>query len=505
MTMLMQANLPMSRSYDALQVALSVVIAVSASYAALDLAGRVTAARGRFQLIWLTAGTVSLGIGFWAMHYTGMLAFRLPMAVRYHWPTVLLSLLVGMLCSGFALMLVSRRRRMGRVYTLLGSVILASGIAALHHTEMKAMRFAGVCHFNSHRMIPSVVLAIGFSVAALWLGFYFRDEPKGMVWRKLGAASVMGGAIAAMHYSGMAAVSFVPFPLSPVLSHTVSVSSLGALGISTITLLVLGLAVLSCAVDRRFDERKLELALSQAQVEVAHLGRVGLLGELAASIAHEVNQPLSGITLNAGASLQWLSMEPPKLAEARQALSNVQREAKRASDIIARIRAMLKKVTPERTLVDANEVVGQVLSLVASELTKAGVTVKTELTPGKAYVRGDRVQLQQVLLNLVVNAIEAMSATNAPRELLIKTLNVGDRVVVQVEDTGPGLDAAQAKHFFEPFYTTKSKGLGMGLSISRSIIESHGGHLSTRPRPSRGTIFEFTLPAANVLEENVAS
>lgn len=503
MTMLMQANLPMSRSYDALQVALSVVIAVSASYAALDLAGRVTAARGRFQLIWLTVGTVSLGIGFWAMHYTGMFAFRLPMVVRYHWPTVLLSLLVGMLCAGFALMLVSRR--LGRVHILIGSVILASGIAGLHHTEMKAMRFAGVCHFNSHRMVPSVLLAIGFSVAALWLGFYFRDEPKGMVWRKLGAASVMGGAIAAMHYSGMAAVSFLPFPLSPVLSHTVSVSSLGALGISAVTLLVLGLAVLSCAVDRRFDERKLELALSQAQVEVAHLGRVGMLGELAASIAHEVNQPLSAITLNAGASLQWLSTEPPKLAEARQALSNVQREAKRASDIIARIRAMLKKVTPERALVDANEVVGQALSLVASELTKAGVTVKTELAPGTAYVRGDRVQLQQVLLNLVVNALEAMSGTNAPRELLIKTLNVGDRVAVQVEDTGPGLDATQAKHVFEPFYTTKSKGLGMGLSISRSIIESHGGHLSTRPRPSRGTIFEFTLPAANVLEENVAS
>ena len=230
-----------------------------------------------------------------------------------------------------------------------------------------------------------------------------------------------------------------------------------------------------------------------------------MLGELAASIAHEVNQPLSAITLNASASLQWLSMEPPKLAEARQALSNVLQEAKRASDIIARIRAMLKKVTPERALVDANEVVGQVLSLVASELTKAGVTVKTELAPGTTYVRGDRVQLQQVLLNLVVNAIEAMSGTNAPRELLIKTVNIGDRVVVQVEDSGPGLDAAQAKHVFEPFYTTKSKGLGMGLSISRSIIESHGGHLSARPRPAPGTIFEFSLPAANVLEEKVAS
>ncbi|MCU1271661.1 MAG: histidine kinase [Acidobacteriaceae bacterium] len=500
----MQANLPMTSSYDALQVALSVVIAVSASYAALDLAGRVTVARGRLQLIWLLGGTISLGIGIWAMHYTGMFAFRLPMAVSYHWPTVLLSLLVGMLCSAYALMLVSRRR-MGRIYALLGSIVLGIGMAGLHHTGMRALRFSGVSHFNMHRMIPSVLLTIGFSFAALWLGFLFRDEPKGMVWRKLGGAAVMGAAITGMHYTGMKAVTFLPFPSSPVLSHTISVSSFGALGISTVTLLVLGLAVLSCEVDRRFEERKLELALSQAQVEVAHLGRVGMLGELAASIAHEVNQPLSAITLNASASLQWLSMEPPKLVEARQALSNVLREANRASEIIARIRAMLKKVTPERALVDANEVVGQVLSLVASELTKAGVTVKTEFAPGTTYVRGDRVQLQQVLLNLVVNAIEAMSGTNAPRDLLIKTENIGDRVVVQVEDSGPGLDAIQAKHVFEPFYTTKSKGLGMGLSISRSIVENHGGHLSTRRSPSHGTIFEFTLPAANVLDEKAAS
>ena len=207
----MQANLPMTSSYDALQVALSVVIAVSASYAALDLAGRVTAARGRLQLIWLLGGTISLGIGIWAMHYTGMFAFRLPMAVSYHWPTVLLSLLMGMLCAAFALTLISRRR-MARVYALIGGVILGIGIAGLHHTGMRAMRFAGACHFNIYGMIPSVLLAIGFSVAALWLGFYFRDEPKGMVWRKLGAASVMGGAIAAMHYTRHGGGEFSTLP-----------------------------------------------------------------------------------------------------------------------------------------------------------------------------------------------------------------------------------------------------------------------------------------------------
>ena len=194
----MLANEVMLSSYDQLQVALSVLIAVSASYAALDLAGRVTAARGLTRSAWLTGGAVSMGIGIWAMHYIGMLAFRLPVPVSYHWPTVLLSLLAGISCSAFALMLVSRQRMSFR-YAVIGSLIMGSGIAALHYIGMAAMRLAAICQFDHLVVTLSVLLAIVFSLAALWLAFYFREEHKGMLWCKVGGAVIMGGAISAMH------------------------------------------------------------------------------------------------------------------------------------------------------------------------------------------------------------------------------------------------------------------------------------------------------------------
>ncbi len=496
MAIVMPPNQPMPITYDALQVALSVLIAISASYAALDLAGRVTATRSRVRLIWLTSGAMSAGIGIWSMHYVGMHALRLTVPVLYYWPTVLLSLLVGMLCSAFALMLISRRR-MGLRYALAGSLIMGSGIAGLHYIGMAAMRFEGFCRFNIFVVVLSVLLAIGSSFAALWLGFYFRDERPKMVWQKLGSAALMGAAISGMHYTGMSAATFLPSASSPNLLLTVSVSSLSTLGISFVTLVVLGLAVLTCEVGRRFDAQHLELALAQTRVELAHVGRVGTLGELAASIAHELNQPLTAITLNAGISLRSLAGNPPNLDEAKKAITRALQEAGRAGEIIARIRAMLKRASPQVAWVNMNEVVADVLSLVASELTKEGVTAQTELASA-AYVRADRIELQQVLLNLVINAMEAMSSPDhQARQLLIRTANIDDSLLVQVEDSGPGLEKVQLERVFEPFFTTKSQGLGMGLSISRTIVEKYGGQLSARSRDSRGTIFEFTLPSGD--------
>lgn len=485
----------MTSSYDGLQVALSVLIAVAASYAALDLAGRVTAAHGRRRIVWLTGGSLSMGLGIWAMHYVGMLAFRLPVPVNYHVPTVLLSLSVGILYSVFALLLVSREG-IGRFYVVAGGIILGCGIAGLHYIGMAAMRLQASCRFNPFVVTLSVLLAIVFSLIALWLAFYFRGEPKKMVWRKVGSAAIMGGAISAMHYTGMAAATFFPSASPPNFLHTVSISSLGTFAICLVTLIVLAVAILSSAVGRYYDEQSLKLALTQAKLELAHVSRVATLGELAASIAHEINQPLSSIAMSASASLHWLEMQPPNLAEARQAMEKAIREVNRASEIIGRIRAFLKRRPAETAIVSVNEIVGDVLSFVGRELANAGVIAKTELAPDAAVVRGDRVQLQQVLLNLVMNAIEAMSTTNhAPRELIIRSANQGNRVLVQVEDSGPGLDPAQLDRVFEAFFTTKPQGLGMGLSISRSIVEAHGGHLTIKRRDTHGAIFEFTLPA----------
>lgn len=445
----------MTSSYDKLQVALSVLIAVAGSYAALDLTGRVTTAHGRRRIAWLAGGSLSMGLGIWAMHYVGMLAFRLPVPVSYHWPTVLLSLSVGILYSIFALLLVSREG-LERLYILAGGVILGCGIAGLHYIGMSAMRLQGSCRFNPLVVTLSVLLAIIFSLLALWLAFYFRGEPQKMVWRKVGSAAIMGAAISAMHYTGMAAASFSPSSSLPNFSHTVSISSLGTLAICVITMIVLGVAILSSAVGRYFDEQSLKLALAQAKLELAHVSRVATLGELAASIAHEINQPLASIAMSASASLHWLETQPPNLAEARKAMAKALQEADRAREIIVRTRALLKRRPAEIGSVNVNEIIGDVLSLVGSELANAGVIAKTELAPDAAAVRGDRVQLQQVMVNLVMNAIEAMSTTDRrSRELIIRSVNDGKHVVIQVEDSGPGLAPAQADRVFESFYTTK--------------------------------------------------
>lgn len=212
----------MTGTYDPLVVTLSMLIAVSASYAALDLAGRVTAAHGRARAAWTAGGAVAMGIGIWSMHFIGMLAFSLPVPVRYHWPTVLVSLLVAILASAFALYVVSRKT-MRRIRALGSGAAMGIGIAGLHYISMTAMRLAGITYYNPLVVALSILFAIGFSLAALWLAFYFRNEPEGRGWRKIGSALVMGAAIFVMHYTGMAAARFVPSAVLPDLSHSVSI------------------------------------------------------------------------------------------------------------------------------------------------------------------------------------------------------------------------------------------------------------------------------------------
>jgi C4-dicarboxylate-specific signal transduction histidine kinase len=255
--------------------------------------------------------------------------------------------------------------------------------------------------------------------------------------------------------------------------------------------------VLTCTVDRQLDVQKYQLSLAQSRMELAHLNRLATAGELAASIAHEINQPLAAIAMNASTALNWLDIDPPNLPEARQAISRILKQANRANDIITGIRSMVAKSPPRTENVNMNDIIQDVLSLIGSELAKGRVTVRTELATDSPVVEGDRVQLQQVILNLLINAIEAMSHTSGrPRELVIRATKQDSRILVQVEDSGPGIDPAQADRMFQAFSTTKPQGLGMGLSISRSIIEAHGGHLSARSIDSRGAIFEVDLPIA---------
>jgi PAS domain S-box-containing protein len=907
-------------SYNYALVALSVFIAVFASYAALDLASRVTAAGGWTRALWVLGGAGAMGTGIWSMHYIGMLAFSLPIPVAYHWPTVLLSLFAAIFASVIALHVVSRPK-LGPFQAVAGSLLMGSGIASMHYIGMAAMRLPAICQFNSFLVVLSVAFAVLISLAALWITFHFREDKTGIGSEKLVGALVMGSAIPIMHYTGMAAASFTPSGTPADLSHAVSISALGIAGIIAATFVVLGLALLTSWVDRRFatetlelhkekqrrseaylaeaqrlshtgsfgwkpstgeiiwseetfrvfqydrtttptvelilqrvhpedvtlvkqtieratqdgrnfeheyrllmpdgsvkhvhvvartlgdessvefvgavmdvtaakqaektlreseaylaeaqslshtgsgawqvtgrdavhlseewyriygfdpkeglsawekrlqrmhpedqakwqeitdraiseksdyegehrivlpdgtvkythtvghpvlnasgdvvqfvctmmditerkqaevlrdgesrilemiardapleetleklvrvvesqfagllcsvllldddgqharhgaapslpkpyndaidglligpkagscgtamyrrepvvvtdilhdplweqyrevaepygfracwstpilspsgkalgsfamyfretrspgqaETRALEMAthlagiaierklareererLRQAQADLAHINRVTTMGELTASLAHEVNQPIAAAVTDANTCLRWLMRDPPDLGEARQAASRIIKDSTRAAEIISRVRQLFKKGIPQRELVDINEVILEMVVLLRSEAARYSISVRTELAPDLPHVTGDRVQLQQVLMNLMTNGMDAMKDVDGTCELIIRSQQAEDgQLMVSISDTGAGLPPQQADQIFNAFFTTKPQGTGMGLRISRSIVESHGGRLWAADNAPRGASFHLTLP-----------
>jgi len=242
-------------------------------------------------------------------------------------------------------------------------------------------------------------------------------------------------------------------------------------------------------------------ALQVAQAELAHVSRLTTLGELMASIAHEVNQPLAGIVTNGEACLRWLNFDPPELGEVRSGLESIISDGVRASEVIWGLRALTKKTQSQRTRLDINELVEEVTKLVQRELLNNRVSLQLDLSQGLPNIMGDRVQLQQVVLNLIINGIQAMSSTDdRPRNMLVQSrLNEAGEVVVAVIDNGTGIDPAIADQLFGAFFTTKTSGLGMGLSICRSIIEAHGGKVIARNNQGPGATFQFTLPAGTAV------
>jgi PAS domain S-box-containing protein len=242
--------------------------------------------------------------------------------------------------------------------------------------------------------------------------------------------------------------------------------------------------------------RQRELYLREAQAELAHANRVTTAGQLAASIAHEVAQPVAASVTNANAALRWLGANPPNLEEANQALGRIVRDGRRASDILDRIRALIRKAPSRRERFEVNDLITEVLALTRAELRRNRIVARTRLASGIAPVDGDRVQLQQVLLNLILNAIEAMGEPgDVANELLITSIeDASNGVRIAVSDTGPGLSADGVARVFDAFYTTKSDGMGMGLSICRSIVKAHGGEISALTNEPHGAVFQFTLP-----------
>ena len=237
-----------------------------------------------------------------------------------------------------------------------------------------------------------------------------------------------------------------------------------------------------------------EEALLEAQAELARVTRAVDMGELVATIAHEVNQPLTAIVTNGNFCLRRLEGVTPNLDELRAAIAEIVSDGARASAVISRIRRLLRKGAPRRTGLDINRIIQDVGILLRTELTRGHVSLRIDLAPDLPRVAGDQVQLQQVLINLIMNAVEAMRlCAERPRKLLIRSAKSTDGVLVQVQDSGPGIEPRLADRIFEPFFTTKAEGIGMGLAISHTIIESHGGHLSLASS-SEGALFEFILP-----------
>ncbi|HET6976389.1 MAG TPA: ATP-binding protein [Pyrinomonadaceae bacterium] len=245
------------------------------------------------------------------------------------------------------------------------------------------------------------------------------------------------------------------------------------------------------------ERKRAEEALQKVQTELAHVTRVMTLGELTASIAHEVNQPLAAIVTNGNATLRWLGGATPNFTEARQAVERIIKDSYRASAVISRIRTLVKKTPPRNDLVDVNEVIGEVFALAQNEARRNRVSLKQQLKQDLPQVRGDRVQLQQVILNLIINGLEAIAKNkNGALQELIITSDHDDagNVLIAVRDFGEGLEAANLERVFDAFFTTKPDGMGMGLAISRTIIESHGGRLWATANTPQGAVFQFTLP-----------
>ena len=624
-------------TYNLGLVVTSVAIAILAAFVALSISGRIAAATTRWaRYAWASAGAISMGGGIWSMHFVGMLAFSLPYGITYDPLGTVLSMIPGMLASGIALSAISKPREPGLSRLSVSAVLIGAGIGAMHYSGMAAMQPEALLRYNPGLVAISIVVAVVLAFVSLSIRFQFRRPQSPRLAANIIAASVMGCAVAGMHYSAMQASIFFPLPDAP--NHSMALSpTLLALLITTFTFLIAAstlvatfagrqneLAVsLSAEISRRqrteedlrrseaylgeaqrlshtgswaldvatgqfihsseehhrlfgFDpregipvwkdwarrvhredregtwdrirrgisertdfeldyrtvnpdgtikyvhalghpvfnaagdlvefvgtsidvtqRRRAEEARLDAQNQLAHVHRVTAMGQLAASIAHEVNQPIAATVTNAQAALRWLDRRPADLQEVRQALARIAKDGHRAAEVIDEIRALIKKAPPRKDRLEINGAIHEVIALTRGEAVKNGVSVQTELIDGLPLIEGDRVQLQQVILNLIINAFEAMSGiSEGVRELLISTRKAEpDGVLVAVRDSGPGLAPATLERLFESFYTTKPGGLGLGLSICRSIIEAHGGRLWACANVPCGAIFQFTVPA----------
>ncbi len=341
-------------------------------------------------------------------------------------------------------------------------------------------------------------VSCGVALAVAWP----IDAPASCFLLAVAVSSLFGGLGPGLLSIGLSALAFASLFLRRTFAPAVEPAVFFRFAVFLVATLLIAALI---EIKRRVEDsrNRAEEALRQATSDLARVSRVTTLGELTASLSHEINQPIAAAVTDASTCLRWLMRDPPNLQEAREAASRTIKDTTRAAEIISHVRRLFKKGTPQRQLVDVNEVIREMVGLLRGEAARYSISIRTGLAADLPHVMGDRVQLQQVLMNLMLNSIEAMRDVKGPRELTINSQpEENEQLAISVTDTGVGIPPQQqADQIFNAFFTTKTHGTGMGLRISRSIVESHGGHLWADDNRPHGASFHLTLPTRVDLHE----